>query len=290
MNVQTATNIVSSVFNFSVDKFPLSGPENMRTPFYGLFRSDNQQVVGSGSVSSRYLPHTTDDILALTESALESIGGDCEVSCHFDDGHYVKIKPSVEYRREVFDNDTVWPQFLIRAGYDGEAFSASLGLYRDMCRNMHIMRQVQGTTVRIRHTNSLRSKMDDLINTFELLKGSWERLLDTVKAMNTGTVLMVDFLDAIYGKPEKDEGRGATIHRNRTEAIFRRLQKEHTQLGLTIPSDFKVSAWLAFNAVQGYVQHDSTRKGEVNDWGRLISAQDSLAVRKAEELALAAAI
>jgi hypothetical protein len=31
---------VRSAFDFTVDKFPLFGPENMRTDQYGLFRSD----------------------------------------------------------------------------------------------------------------------------------------------------------------------------------------------------------------------------------------------------------
>ena len=31
---------VRSTFNFTVDKFPLSGPDGMSTPLYGLFRSD----------------------------------------------------------------------------------------------------------------------------------------------------------------------------------------------------------------------------------------------------------
>lgn len=286
----SATDVVNSVFNFSVDKFPLSGPENMRTPFYGLFRSDNNQTVGSGSVTSRYTPHTTDDVLALTESAIESLGEGCKVSCHFDDGHYVTVQPNLDYRRQIFGTDTVFPKIVIRAGYDGEAFRASLGFYRDMCKNMHIMRQVSGTSVAIRHTNSLRSKMDDLINTFDLLKGSWDRLFDVMASMNQRTVIMTDFLTAIYGEPAKEEGRSVTIHKNRTTAIFERLQREHQLLGLTIPSDFKVSAWLAFNAVQGYVQHDQTRKGEVNEWSRMLLANESVYVRKAEELALAAAI
>ena len=56
---------VSEAFNFTVDKFPLSGPDGMRTPWYALFRSDTESVVGNGSVTSRYVPHQTDDVLAL---------------------------------------------------------------------------------------------------------------------------------------------------------------------------------------------------------------------------------
>jgi hypothetical protein len=52
-------------------------------------------------------------------------------------------------------------------------------------------------------------------------------------------------------------------------------------------SDFKVSAWEAFNAVQGYVQHESSRKsGFNNDMDRLILANRDTTVQKAELLAL----
>ena len=72
MNEIIAYNVadkVRSAFNFSIDKFPLQGPDGMRTPFYGLFKSDDGQAVGYGSVSDRYTPHTTDHALALVEAA-----------------------------------------------------------------------------------------------------------------------------------------------------------------------------------------------------------------------------
>jgi hypothetical protein len=49
-----------------------------------------------------------------------------------------------------------------------------------------------------------------------------------------------------------------------------------------------VSAWDAFNAVQGYTQHDSIRRGNPTSFQRAMMAQSNAAVLKAEELALAA--
>jgi hypothetical protein len=48
-----------------------------------------------------------------------------------------------------------------------------------------------------------------------------------------------------------------------------------------------VSAWEAYNAIQGYVQHDATRKGNPSDFARIISAANDQAVKKAESLVLA---
>ena len=74
MTTSTTNNALETVqntFDFSVDKFPLYGPDNMPTPHFGLFRSDNSECVGK-SVSARYVPHNTDDILAITEAAAEA--------------------------------------------------------------------------------------------------------------------------------------------------------------------------------------------------------------------------
>ena len=292
MTTMIANNVadrVRSAFGFSVDKFPLSGPDGMRTPFYGLFKSDDGTAVGYGSVSDRYEPHTTDDVLALVEAAGHAFDGVADVRCHFDHGHYVSIQPSKEQRLAVYGTaDNVFPRIVIDAGYGGQAFRASLGLYRDLCRNMMILRQAEGTTVSIRHTSSLRLQMDELVTTFASLEQTWGNLQTVVQQMASREVRMVEFLNAVYGEPKSDEGRSVTIHRNRTEAIFRRLQSERVRTGRgTIGNDFVVTGWDAFNAVQGYVQHDATRRGRPSDMERIISALHDTKVAAAERIALA---
>ena len=65
----SAADQVRSAFDFSVDKFPLSGPDGMRTPWYAMFRSDSNEVVGEGSVTSRYEPHQTEAVVAVLDSS-----------------------------------------------------------------------------------------------------------------------------------------------------------------------------------------------------------------------------
>ena len=86
-----ALETVQNTFNFSVDKFPLYGPDNMPTPHFGLFRSDNSECVGK-SVSARYVPHNTDDILAITEAAAEAF---VESICR-NLGHIFRLGPMKE--------------------------------------------------------------------------------------------------------------------------------------------------------------------------------------------------
>lgn len=293
----TVCDIAATVrqkYNFSVDRFPLRGPEGLHTPWYGLFRSDSGEAVGSGSVTDRYTPHTTDDVVALVEAASTAFGGTAALRCGFSDGHFVVAEPTREHRLRVFDDgrgggDDIWPRLVISAPYGGAGcFQASVGFYRDACRNLAIMRRVSGVSVRIRHTASLRLKMDELIESFAGLRNGWASLSETVQRMESRRVNMVEFLRTMYGEPDRDTGRSATIHRNRTEAIFRRLTTERMRTGRPdMGTDWEVSAWEAFNAIQGYVQHDATRRGNPGDLDRIILAASDNAVLRAEELALA---
>ena len=42
---------------------------------------------------------------------------------------------------------------------------------------------------------------------------------------------MVDFLNEVYPEPDADAGQRATIRKNRTEKIFKRLQRERMKTG-----------------------------------------------------------
>ena len=278
---------VRNAFSFSVDKFPLAGPDGLRTPHYGLFRSDTGACIGRNSVSGRYVPHTTDDVLALVQTAGSAFGGVTAVSTHFSDGHYVAIQPAREHRVSIFGTlDNIFPRLMIDAPYGGlGSFTTTLGFFRDACRNMSIIRQVEGSQVAIRHTSGLRLQMDELRLAFGGLEAGWQNLAAVIHGMEERRVKMVDFLNAIYGTPDDREGRGLTIHRHRTEAIFRRLQKERLATGRPdVGSDFVVSGWEAFNAIQGYVQHDATRRGSPSEMARVVRAMHDGHVQRAERL------
>ena len=278
---------VSSKFDFTVDKFPLSGPDSLKTPLYGLFRSDNSEFVGK-PCSKHYVAHQSDDVMALVESAGEAFEGVGDVQCHFRDGHYVSITPSKSERRSIYGSaDNIFPRFIVNAGYDGRAFTAIMGFYRDACSNLAMMRQVEGTSVSIRHGSGLREKMDDLIQTFSVLKESWATLSDVITELQSRELKMPEFLDQVYGQPDEDSKRSKTIHKNRTQAIFRRLSRERFTTGRsTLGGDFTVSAWEAYNAIQGYVQHDASRKGSPSDFDRVIAASNDQHVRKAEKITM----
>lgn len=287
--ITSAVETVRSRFPMNILKFPLHGPDNMKTGVYGLFRDDNSEFVGSSSVSDRYTPHTTDDVVALVES-VDSIFDGFNCSCYFDNGHYVFIEPTKDMRRDIFGAaDPIFPRLMIRAGYDGQAFTASMGYYRDLCRNLSMLRTVGSTSVSIRHTSGLTSKMEDLRDTFSRLDSSWESVQRAAEQMRDNRVNLRDFLHDIFGEPTEAQ-RSQTMHANRIEAIMTRVNREAYALGEAVPArsnDWNISGWLAYNAVQGYQQHDAIRRGNVSDWDRVIRTTNDSSVRKAEALALA---
>jgi len=288
MNVDTADVIgmVREKFNFNVDKRALSGPNGEKTGFFGLFRDDTNECVGE-VVTDRYFPHTTDDVLALTEAAAHVFEGVMDAQCYFADGHFVCLQPTRDYRKAVFGtNDNVFPRVIINASFDGESHRTTLGFYRDACRNLARLRSVNGVSQAIRHLKSLRPKMDDLIQTFSVLKESWGNITTVIEHMQNANIRLSEFLVQVYGEP-KEEQRSKTIHKNRTEEIVQRLLRERLVTGRSNPdSEFNVSVWEAFNAVQGYVQHSATRHGSPSDVARAMLAMNDKYVLKAEDVAM----
>lgn len=277
---------IAETFNFNVVRMPLNGPDNMPTPHYGLFRDDNSECVGN-AVSARYIPHNTEDVLKLAEAASIAFEGIAETQCHWHNGHNVIISPSKEHRRAIFGTtDNIFMRCMISARYDGKPFRASLGMYRDVCKNLAIPRMISGTTSVIRHTKSSSWKIPHLVSSFERIRDSWGSLENIAVAMEDRRVDLESFLTQVYGVPA-EEGRGLTMHKNRTEAIFRRILNERAATGREGFSDnnFNVSVWEAYNAVQGYTQHDGGIR-DANSFNRILKAADNQHVIKAETLAL----
>ena len=301
IQAQDISASVREAFSFDVEKYPLSaimGTEVLPTDQYGLFRSDTGYLKGVKSVSPRYVPHTTDDVCALVDAAGEAFDGEIACKTHFRNGHYVSIQPTNAQRLAIYkdaDTDNVFPRIVINAGYDGKAFSATMGYFRDACSNLAMMRMVEGTNVSIRHTSGLRGHMNELIATFNTLKNSWGNLTNIIQRLESTDVRMTDFLNEIYGQPTAEQlalaatgqaVRAVTTHQNRPEAIWKRLNRERNLTGRPQLTN-TVSAWEAYNAVQGFVQHDAQAKeGFKGEFDRILRASNSKEVRAAEKLAL----
>ena len=293
---------VRSAFNFDVDKFPLYGPDNMSTDQYGLFRSDTGYIEGVKSISSRYVPHSTDDVCALVEAASTMFDGEVECKTHWNKGHYVSVAPTCDRRRAIFGtDDNIFPRVIIRGGFDGKGFHGSMGYWRDACDNLAMLRKVSGCVVSIRHTSGLRDRMTELVETFSQLEEGWENMTVAAQAMQERDVNLADFVREVYADKvptaeeiilaETKKVRAVSTYEDRLEAIMDRVVEERAKTGrdaFQVGEKKIVSAWEAFNAVQGYVQHDAqAKKGFKSDFARILRASSCPRVLAAETLALA---
>jgi hypothetical protein len=126
--------------------------------------------------------------------------------------------------------------------------------------------------------------MDELIRTFSTLKESWVSIEKVIMQMASKTVNLQDFLDEIYPLPSKPTGRAATMHETRRAKISGRVLDEAMRSGR---SAGRTTAWEAYNAVQGYVQHDATVRAPFNSpMDRIVRASRNAAVRQALSLAI----
>ena len=293
---------VRSAFDFTVDKFPLFGPENMRTDQYGLFRSDTGYLTGVKSISKQYVPHTTDDVCALVEAASTAFGGHLDLKCHWRNGHYVSIAPTLEQRRSVYGTaDAIWPRIMLRGGFDGKGFKATMGYWRDLCLNMSMLETVESTSVSIRHSSNLRGQMDELIHSFEGLKDGWENLTAVAESMQSRTVNRLDYVREVFKDrmPSQDQLnllalnpnakiRAAKVWQKMLKAMQDRLDSESIRSNRAVGRQ-EVSAWEAFNMVQGYIQHDAQAKtGFKDQFSRILRAANDKHVKRAAQIAMAA--
>lgn len=304
VTTDTISSAVRKAFDFSVDKFPLSGPDRMSTPHYGLFRSDTQECVGRPCAKG-YVPHSTDDVCVIAE-AVETVFGGCEsrVETHFNNAHYVQICPTHEFRRDVFRGshgnrniaevdskltpDSIWPRVVIRAGYDATSFRCTIGMYRDLCENMTMLQSSTETETRIRHDRNLRGRMDSLVEQLQGLHAGWESVYDIAMQMDRREVIVADFLHQLYGSPEETASvRARTYHRTRTDAILNRLVREYAATGRDLQQveSGRSTGWMLFNAVQGFSQHSQRRLSD-DRMARVFAADRDSYVKQAADLAM----
>ncbi len=268
----------------------MSPPEFIDTPHYGLFLPDRNWASLPTAFKKGYTPHTIEDVVALAKSGMSAFDGDSEIKCHWRDGHYIEVAPSQEYRRQVYGtSDNVFPRMYIRAGYDGKAFSASLGWYRDACQNLSMLQSAGHTTTRkLRHTGSLLVRIDSLVEDFRLVASQWNDTVNTIQEMESRQVNFADFLRAVYPPKDNPSKNGETIANNRIETILTRLLRENASTGrpqIVDANNAMITGWQAYNAVQSYVLHNTRRKN--NDlFDRAILSFSDSTVKRAEELAL----
>ena len=254
-------NLVRESFPFEVLKLPCNGVlqgEAYKTRFCSLHRDDTGEPVGESSVSPKYVPHTLEDVCTLLEAARQAFDGELSVDCFWQDAHILVVKPTQEAFFELYSQERIIPKLAIDAGFAGKAFKASLGFYNSICSNLAILSSVYNVSRSIRHTLSMRDRLDALVTDFQTVRGSWQETQATIARMNAKRVIVADVIRDVFGDIP-DKGKGRTQAENRIEKIISRVYRECQENGLQFDGK-TTSGWRLWNALQGALQHDFTRK------------------------------
>jgi hypothetical protein len=190
---------------------------------------------------------------------------------------------------------------MLRGGFDGKGFKATVAFQRDLCDNMSMLERVEATSTSIRHSSNLRLKMDELIQTFEGLKAGWENLAEVAANMQSRTVNQYEFIREVFADrmPSQDQLallalnpnakiRAIKVWDNMIKAMVTRVNSEAVKSGRATGRE-EISAWEAYNMVQGYVQHDAQAKtGFKDQFSRILRASNDRHVKIAAQLAMSA--
>lgn len=287
--VMSIANTIQAAFPFTVVKSPLTGPDGAKTPHFGLFRSDNFQCVGN-AVRRTYTPHQTEDIIVLVEAAAQAFGTEVGIQTYWHEGHNLTIAPTAEYRRNIFNTkDNLFPRLVVKAGYKGSCFQASLGMYRDICKNLAIVRAEGGeVSCSIRHHRCLRDRIDTVRKQFVSIVSHWDASIETFKDMDRKKVDIAKFVNDVYETHNRAgmSQRGKTMADSRMTKIVSRILRERMIKYGEYGDRNIVTAWEAFNGVQGYMQHDTRRKAGATGISRAFDTLNNSVVTRAMDLAL----
>ena len=297
----TSVDSVSSVIDTLDAIFPHTKIENLcdstgkELPIRGVFFASDEDAKKFGADSRLVVLHSKgegyyfqsrEDAIdqAITAfKAVRSMGGDdIEMRANFHKGYYVSFAQKIEHRnrRFMFENDVLIPSYNFRFSYDSTS-NGDGGAKRIVCSNLITTRKIAGFHFSVRHTKNMGEKMIAIENGIAKIAQNWEAFMEYCEAMAKTSFDLVKFYAEIYGdKP--DSKRGVTVWQNRLEAIEKRLRGESSKLGIS-----PTNGWLIFNAIQGYLSHDATRKeGEFLVRSDLANSSPELA--KAESLILGA--
>ena len=121
-----------------------------------------------------------------------------------------------------------------------------------------------------------------MISDFGQLAANFDRGVEAIREANERRVSLDDAIAELF-TPANDTERTRKKFREIVDTITARYRDEARQLGHSLDTE-NANTWLAYNAIQGYDQHDRNRHKGTD---KVLATLESNTVRKAETLLLA---
>lgn len=273
----------------------IAGVENLEAldgdvinfPFYGLVTSDGKQVPLDRSISAKYGFHRRAHFRKGLEAGVAALGGECRVNAYWNDGYFATLERLDDEAYQVSGNprDIVRTKFWLHMPYSS---SCRIGLCMDVavCRNKMIWQTMKSTVRTVRHCLSFDDLFENVVRDFEAVGRARGPMLERIQLLSEKVVDINKFgVHAMATGPEMSKQL-----ENRFRALSNRVMREYDALGYGIPNLERVSGWRVYNALQGYFQHEATRKNSADDIFRAVRTWEGDTARdltKAEEYLLA---
>lgn len=299
--MKIVVNTVANVIDNLDQIFPQTTIESLfdakgdRLPIKGVFFRDlleakkfgySDRLVVYHSKGENYFFQSREDAIdqAVTAfQAVKAMGGDCiEMRASFNKGYSVSFTQKIEMknRRFMFENDILFPTYNFNFSYDSVSRGGG-GVERIICSNLLTTSRIAGFSFCFRHTKNAGERVLTIEAGIAEIVKNWGEFLNYCEEMGRKNVNLLEVYSKVWGdKPEA--GRKLTTWGDRLAEIRLRLNREANALGIN-----PTNGWLIFNAIQGYLQNDTTRK--IDDiLVRADQANNSKELLKAESLILGA--
>jgi phage/plasmid-like protein (TIGR03299 family) len=214
-----------------------------------IYRGDNRAPLGV--VGKDYEPVQNSDAFAFFDTICNSKGARYTTALEVKGGRKIVLQAIIPGNFEVRKGDSIAKHITLVNSHDRScslmAFYTPVRLF---CMNqLHVAFKLQQGAVKIRHTASIKERMDLALQVFAKGEQYFEYFKQQSVALAQKIVdkAMVErFLNDVLGKPEpgKDESTKRTNQKN-----------EITRLFESGKGNGKGSAWDLFNGVTEYIDH-----------------------------------
>ena len=279
---------IQSAFDFKVVKKrfltmddPQLGLSFSESDRYGLYRSDTNAHIPGTAVSNSYSCHQTADIVRPAVAIAELFEDDgLEVRCHWRAGHVGALAPTKEaWKVSITEKDVIQPRAILSAGYNGLPYTLQVGLLRPLCTNLAVFQSIDTACFKFKHTLKLHERLDGFNQELEQLREGWRATILRCQQYENTRVWLRPVLEETIGRKFDIDAMSnqeidrymktwnGIVNRIRREAeISQRDQQEvicpHREL--VTKRDTQVTAWQAYQGIQGWYQHDAGRQNREN--------------------------
>jgi hypothetical protein len=268
---QRATQLLNDWgLNFTIEKLKMTckrivnvDGENKRrvisTPYFGLFNTATGEVINT--VKAGYTISQNREIIELILTGLEPFGNKIKVvrAGSLNGGRRVFVQLSIE-GDGVVNGDPIKRYITIIDSNDGSTgLSVGIGTKTMSCDNQFFQFYKAGIS-KFRHTSSLTARIQELPELVAVALEESIKLVETYNEWNripVGANQIHEMVKRVTGKNElMDLSETTTASINHMKLVYKHIQKETTQKGLTV--------WGLHSGVTSFTTHEKTKEKRDN--------------------------